>query len=813
MKHGEQNASAKELFLDALDLEGSARRDFLEERTAGDAELRAQVEALLRAHGEWQSSSTAGLSILGGMPVLPKAGALFTGDFQEGQAGDQVGPFTLMREIGRGGFGSVWLAEQEIPVRRQVALKMLKAGLDTNEVTTRFMAERQALALMDHPGIARIFDGGSTERGLPWFSMEYVDGIPITTYCLARKLPIQDRLQLFIQTCRAVQHAHQKGIVHRDLKPNNVLVSDATGTPAPKVIDFGIAKAIEQSLTPEPLATRSGQTMGTPAAMAPEQIEGAGDVDTRADVYSLGVLLYEMLTGFQPFADAAGKFPPVEELLRIVRNHDPVLPSGRIKAAGVESSVRSKQVRGDLDWIVMRCLEKDRERRYNSVDLLIHDVERHLVGDTVSAGPPTLSYRLAKLTRRYRAALVVGLLIIVLLVGGVVASTMQARRARAAERLAKEETQRATVELERFESIATLLEHVLMGIKPEEARGKDTQLLSDILEQAQAHVDEKQPTPVVEASIRRVIGGAYLAIAKFEESEAQLTRALTIRRKELGDTNLDTLQLVEELGMVYLTWGKHDLALPLLEQAYRGRLAQSGPDDRETVHALVSLASAHTEMAQFEKAAEELSELRAWHLRELGEQHPDTLLVMNNLATCLLNLNQQDEAVEIFERLVELQAEVAGPDAPATLSALGNLGGLYSQMGRAEDALGILQRTLESKRRVLPEGHPSLLVSFSNLARAHKQLKQYEEAERLFDEALAQGLAAHGPNQRHVQILQYNRASLFVETQREVRALTLLEELLHSVQATEPENSPFLNAVQGLRNKLQESTRAPIQGE
>ena len=335
---------AKELFLDALEFDGSERVAMIEARTGGDTPLRERVEGLLTAHGEVVEVESSGGTFLGNIASLPSAIELL-GDIEEDlRPGQEIGPFRLEREIGRGGFGRVWLADQLEPVRRQVALKMLKAGLDTREITTRFLAERQALALMDHANIARIFDGGATERGLPWFAMEFVDGEPITSYCERRELPLAARITLFIDTCRAVQHAHQKGVVHRDIKPNNVLVAEFDGVPTPKVIDFGIAKAIEQSLTSETIQTLGGQVMGTPASMSPEQINHAADVDTRTDIYSLGALLYEMIAGVQPFADSQGELPKLDELLEAVRSDDPPRPSARLRDATEAGVVRSRDV-------------------------------------------------------------------------------------------------------------------------------------------------------------------------------------------------------------------------------------------------------------------------------------------------------------------------------------------------------------------------------------------------------------------------------------------------------------------------------------
>ncbi|MFT7487392.1 MAG: serine/threonine protein kinase [Candidatus Paceibacteria bacterium] len=553
--------SAKNSFLDALELEASERQVLL----AGiEGSLQERVRDLLAAHQALEQQESASGTWLTPLTELP---AISEPQQDELRPGARIGPFLLIEEIGSGAFGRVWLVEQSEPVKRRVALKTLKAGLNSQEITTRFHAERQALALMSHPSIARIFDGGTSASGLPWFAMEYVDGEPITEYCQSRKLPLRSRLELFLGVCRAVQHAHQRGVIHRDIKPNNVLVTEIDGTATPKVIDFGIAKAIEQSLTLDGLQTRGGQVMGTPAWMSPEQIGDAGHVDTRADIYSLGALLYQLLTEQQVSANPDGEVPGMLELLELVKHDDPPKPSARATRRQAVSAPRARDLRGDLDWISMRCLEKDKERRYGSVASLASDIERHLAGDTVSAGPPTMSYRLSKLTRRYRVALAFAAVVILLLVAGVVVATSQARRELAAEVNASEEARKARVELERYEGIATLLEHVLMSIDPLQAQGKDTELMLQVLERAVKRVENQQPLPGVEATVRRVVGGAYVSIARYDEAEVQLQRALDIRLELFTDNHEDTLVLLEELGGLHMNAGRPLVALPLIDRA------------------------------------------------------------------------------------------------------------------------------------------------------------------------------------------------------------------------------------------------------
>ena len=350
-----------------------------------------------------------------------------------------------MEQIGEGGFGLVFVAEQSEPVRRKVALKVLKPGMDTRDIVARFEAERQALALMDHPNIAKVFEAGSTAAGRPYFVMELVRGVPITDYCDQNKLSPDDRLALFVQVCHAIQHAHQKGIIHRDIKPGNVLVTSHDGVPVPKVIDFGVAKAVGPSLTEKTIYTRFAQMIGTPLYMSPEQAEMSGlDVDTRADVYALGVLLYELLTGTTPFDRDRFRRAAFDEIRRIIREEEPPRPSTRLSALGATlSSVSANRktepgklaglVRGELDWIVMRCLDKDRNGRYETANGLARDVQRYLAGDAVEACPPTLGYRLRKMLRRNKAAVSITLGFAAVLLLGIVLTTWQAVRATNAE--------------------------------------------------------------------------------------------------------------------------------------------------------------------------------------------------------------------------------------------------------------------------------------------------------------------------------------------------------------------------------------------
>ena len=387
------------------------RREYLGQICAGDQPLRDRVEALLNVHVQEQA-------FLNSEAVSPPPTAAPTPLSES--PGTTIGRYRLMEQIGEGGMGVVFVAEQQRPLQRKVALKVIKPGMDSKAVIARFEAERQALALMDHPHIARVFDAGTTDTGRPYFVMELVRGIPITEYCDQNKLAVRDRLELFIRVCQAIQHAHQKGVIHRDIKPGNVMVTLHDGQPIPKVIDFGVAKALHQRLTDRTIYTAFTQVVGTPLYMSPEQAELSGlDIDTRSDVYSLGVLLYELLTGVTPLEKQTLERVGPDEMRRLIRESDPPKPSTRISSLGVTAATVSEHrrtdhaklvqlVRGDLDCIVMKALEKDRTRRFDTASSLAADVQRYLNDEPIEARPPSTTYRLTKFTRRHRMRIAAG---------------------------------------------------------------------------------------------------------------------------------------------------------------------------------------------------------------------------------------------------------------------------------------------------------------------------------------------------------------------------------------------------------------------
>jgi WD40 repeat protein/serine/threonine protein kinase len=484
------NPKANELFLQAAEFATATERcRFLDEQCAGDVDLRAQVESLLATSakiGSFLNRPAAAEGVTLAPPQTPTTSAAEA-------SGTRIGPYKLLQPIGEGGMGVVWMAEQFEPVRRTVALKIVKAGLDSDQVVARFEAERQALSLMDHPNIARVLDAGSTESGRPYFVMELVKGVALTKYCDDHRLTLRQRLELFIPVCQAIQHAHQKGIIHRDIKPSNVLIAPYDGKPVVKVIDFGIAKATGQRLTEKTLFTEFGAVIGTLQYMSPEQAElNNQDIDTRSDIYSLGVLLYELLTGTTPLDLHRVRGAALAAVLMAINEEEPPKPSTRLSESKdslpsisaqrqTEPAKLTKLVRGELDWIVMKALEKDRNRRYETANGLVRDVERYLADDPVEACPPTLGYRLRKFTRKHKASLVTTTLFLLLILAGTSISVWQAVRATKAEQAARNNESRANAEATKALANAKRADEKAAEATANEKRANDEKLISNRL--------------------------------------------------------------------------------------------------------------------------------------------------------------------------------------------------------------------------------------------------------------------------------------------------------------------------------------------
>jgi serine/threonine protein kinase/Tfp pilus assembly protein PilF len=857
----------KEIFLAAVEKPGpDERRAFLEEVCGADAELRLRVEALLRRHeqaGGFLESPPSDLvptaaSGRGGAadPPGPPAAA-------PEAPGNRIGPYKLLQQLGEGGMGIVYLAEQEEPVKRRVALKIIKAGMDSARVLARFEQERQALAVMDHPNIAKVLDAGSTESGRPYFIMELVKGVPVTKFCDQEHLTPKERLELFIPVCQAVQHAHQKGIIHRDLKPSNVLVALYDGRPVPKVIDFGVAKATAQKLTERTMFTEVGQIVGTLEYMAPEQAELNNlDVDTRADIYSLGVLLYELLTGSPPFTGKELRSAAYTEMLRMIREVEPPKPSTKLSSSEelpaiaarrkLEPKKLTRLVRGELDWIVMKCLEKERNRRYATANGLALELERYLRDEAVEACPPSAGYRLKKLARKHKKALFTSTAFAVLLVAGSIALAWFAVRAARSELRAKADRDRALSEKVRADEQTALAlavseflqKDLLAQASPEQQARPDRKPDRDVkaralLDRAAARVVGKFASqPLVEAQVRGTLAGTYRELGEYAEAERHARRArelyalnlgpeqsdclratyslalalrsqgrlkearelcaetLETQRRVLGAEHPDTLRSMHGLANVLWSQGFLKEAGELHEETLAARRRVLGPEHPETLASMNNLAVVLERQRRLDEAqrlqAEALEALR----RTAGAEHPDTLRSMHDLAVVLQEKGRLRDAQQLLEENLDLRRRVLGPEHHDTLRAMNDLAVVLERQGRWEEALARYEETAAFKRRVLGSDHPDTLRGAGNVANLLGQLGRVHEARKAFEETLAVQRRALGPHHpdtlRTVGNLAWLLASAESPASRDpARAIELAKEAL----ALRPENDATWNTL------------------
>ena len=725
----------EELFDAAVALAPEQRHAYLEQACGDDTDLLALVDRMLQRVGVDTAALRAEVvteSVTLDMPTPGEAVPTLN-------PGDRVGRYVIREAIGEGGFAIVYAADQTEPVKRRVALKIIKVGMDTRQVIARFEAERQALAMMDHAGVAKVFDAGATETGRPYFVMEFVAGTPITEYCDRHRLSIDQRLQLFMQVCEAVQHAHQKAIIHRDIKPSNVLVEVKDGAPLVKVIDFGVAKAISHRLTEKTIYTEQGQLIGTPEYMSPEQAEmTAENVDTRSDIYSLGVLLYEMLTGALPFDSSTLRRAAFGEIQRVIREEEPPKPSTRLSSLGDESATNAqrrradprsllRELRGDLDWITMKALEKDRSRRYDTANGMALDIRRHLDHEPVLAGPPRAPYRVRKFVRRNRLAVTAGGAIGVALVTGLTLSLVGFTQAVRQQNVAEAERARALDARDESEAVTEFLAEMLSSASPWE-QGKDVSMRQVLDAAAERLQDKFADQPSIRARLHQTIGDAYTDLAVRDRAESHLKAAMVEYQKLHGDDHPATGEVFGYLGKLYWMWGRPEEAERWLTKAHEILAHHLGPDDEKTVKALGSLG--------FTRADERLLREALALAKDLDPEGDTRLTLMNNLAVTLNKQGKHEQAREIIEQVVEIRRRVLGDDHPDTVVAIGILATALQNEGKLKEATLLFEEALAVVREHLPPHHQHAMVAINNLAFVYLLQELYEEALPLYEEVL-----------------------------------------------------------------------------
>ncbi len=730
-----------------------------------------------------------------------------------------IGPYRVIRILGEGGMGTVYEAAETGPVRRNVAVKVVRAGFGSREVRARFEAERQALALMDHAGIAKVLQAGETANGDPFFAMELVKGPPINDFCDSRRLSTNDRLALFISVCQAVQHAHQKGVIHRDLKPTNILVTEQDGKPQPKIIDFGIAKALGLKLSDNTMVTMVGTPIGTAAYMSPEQAESSGiDVDTRTDIYSLGVILYQLLIGSVPNEPTAEGMPVF--IYRLASGYvDTPRPSVRFAGlgdyqAGVADARRTtvehlkRDLSGDLDWIVMKSLEANRSRRYETASALAADINRFLNHEPVTARPPTTPYRLKKFIRRNRTAVAAATFVVLALAVSAVLATAGMIRAVRAERVAAQEAA-ATRQVSNF----------LVGLFriPDAGEAAGSRVTArDLLDRGvNTSQAELAHQPQLLGRMMNTIGDAYYALGLYAPAITTLERALTAKERSaasdssvaateiaLGDAMArhgdlkpseqhysraialsnrapkpnDPLVARELAGLAVLRWQQGQKAEA--ESLYKSAIAIDGknPDELLLARHLIGLGVVYWAQKRYPEAEAQLQRALDIQQKKLGPDHPDVATVTNNLGALLWSQGRFDEALPLYERTLKIYNLTYDPSHPNIAAISNNLAETYWKLGRYKEAEPLFRRALAIKEAKLASGHPSIAVTLNGLAGVLRDEKRFAEAEPFYQRALAIRRKALPAGDADIAETANDYATLLRATGRSQLAVTLVSE-------------------------------------
>ena len=717
--------------------------------STGDSVSTEDDDPTTDLRGRVPSTADGGPASAATSPAAPRAG----------EEPERIGPYRVLKVLGKGGMGSVYLVEQTEPIKRRAALKLIRSPFADREMLLRIQAERQALARMNHPNIAQVFEAGSTPEDYPYLVMEYVPGLAITVYCDRHRLDLRQRLELLMAVCGGVQHAHQKGIIHRDLKPSNILVMEEHGTPIPKIIDFGIAKALDhQSLTDGTFYTGE-RLLGTPAYMSPEVVEiqeGGLDIDTRADVYSLGVLLYELLVGVQPFG---GK--NFVQVIRNITEEEPQKPSTKLLTLDettrtelaahrhLDLEAGSRPLRGDLDWITMKAIARDRTQRYDSAAELAADIGRHLKNQPVLAGPPSAAYRLGKFVRRHRAGVAAAVLVVLALLAGIAGTTLEARRA-------NREAERANREAEVARQVSDFLVQLFEVSDPDRARG-NTVTARELLDHGAARVEnELGDQPRVQARLMDTIGTVYGQLGLYEEALPLVEEGLEIRRRALGEDHEELADSLFHLAGLRSAQGDYDRAEELLQQALTLREAALGPESPQVAAVLNRLFEVYRLRGDSEKAQPLYERALAIQEKTLGSDHPEVAVSVNGLGELYYDRGDFERAEPLFQRSLEIREKALGSDHRDVAESLNNLADLYRSTGELDRVEPLQQRALAIWEKVLGPEHPDVAASLNNLAAHYRSLGDYARAEPLFQRAREILEKALGPDHPHLSFILNN---------------------------------------------------------
>jgi eukaryotic-like serine/threonine-protein kinase len=698
------------------------------------------------------------------------------------QPGDVIGRYTLLEQIGTGGFGVVFLAEQHEPVARRVALKILKLGMDTLQIIARFEQERQTLALMDHPHIAKVLDAGTTESGRPYFVMELVSGEPITDVADALRLSVRQRLELFTQVCNAIRHAHQKGVIHRDIKPSNVLVSVHDGRPHAQVIDFGIAKAIAGATSAErSMHTRLGQFIGTPRYMSPEQGEGSADIDTRSDVYSLGVLLYQLLTGETPLDSASLENSPSSELQRLLREVDPPLPSSRVSASAhsrplvaerrsTDPRKLSSVLRGELDWIAMKALEKDRHRRYDSAGALAQDVERYLAGQPVQAAPPSVSYRARKFVTRHRVPVVASMVVALALVGGLAGTLWQAAAAARERDAARRETARAT-------ALNHFMAQMLTASNPEAQGSREVTVLELLSKASTTATETLAGQPEAEAEARTLLGNTFRSLGEVDEAIEELERAVALRDQGAASETHGQAISLAALAVAHISRGDYQAAVPLLERGIR-IVEGLGDAELDTLGVLhYDLANALQRLSRYEEAERELDRSEAAFDRLPGELPGKQGKILIERASLAKDWKGDlDQAEQLYTEALEM---LRRSEEPWLVSdGLNSLAVIKASRDKLDEAIALHEESVAISRRVFGDDHPTIATQLENLGGVFLKRREHVRTLELLDQALAIRVSVYGADSFPVARTRFNMGVVAAESGDWQRSRELIDSVI-----------------------------------